>query len=199
MSKPFAPACERNQDAILKILKIEFANAKHVLEVGSGTGQHAVYFAKALQDCKWQTSDRINNHAGILMWLKASNLPNVLPPLAFDVNHDHVQSNHYDAVFTANTFHIMSWDEVKLCIEKVSNLLKADGKFVIYGPFNLNGVFTASSNEQFHAQLRAEDSNMGIRHFEDIEAHAKQFNLRYLKKYPMPANNLILVFQKNHN
>lgn len=198
MSKPFAPACERNQDAILQILRIELANARLILEVGSGTGQHAVYFAKALQDCKWQTSDRVDNHAGIQMWLNESNLPNVLPPLAFDVKNDHVQPNHYDAVFTANTFHIMSWDEVKLCIEKVSNALKADGKFVIYGPFNLNGAFTASSNQQFDAQLRAEDANMGIRHFEDVEAHAKQVNLRYHKKYPMPANNLILVFQKDN-
>ena len=164
IKKPHSAACERNRDPILAVLREHFADRKQVLEIGSGTGQHAVYFAAALPHLVWQTSDRKENHEGIQAWLDEAELKNALPPLALDVNENWPQIK-FDAVFSANTLHIMSWAEVGKLFAHLDAVLAADAKLVIYGPFNYDGTFTSQSNAQFQQTLKGWGAHMGIRYF----------------------------------
>ncbi len=196
IDKPYSSACERNQSYILEQLEPLLVKANHVLEIGSGTGQHAVYFAKALPHIQWQTSDLDLLHAGIEMWLQEENLENVLSPFTFDVDNDDIIGNYYDAVFTANTFHIMRMDSVCHCIQKVGHALKPGGLFIIYGPFKFNGTFTSESNEKFDMLLKTQQKHRGIRDFEKIYKIAESVSLFHEKSIPMPANNFMLIFRK---
>lgn len=205
---PFSQACENNKEPILEVLQQEFQDYHHVLEVGSGTGQHSVYFAPRLPHLQWQTSDVIDNHRVIQGWLNKHPASNLHPPLAFDLTADDIPkrlssmnnqtgNSTYDAVFTANTLHIIAWPLVKRLFELVGGALPINGKFIIYGPFNENGQYSSDSNRQFDKHLRKRDPNSGIRNKEDVVALAKQHQLILDKQYKMPANNEILVFKKN--
>ncbi|MGP5296083.1 DUF938 domain-containing protein [Psychrobacter faecalis] len=201
---PFSQACENNQQPILEVLQQELKNSHHVLEVGSGTGQHSIYFAPRLTHLHWQTSDVYANHAIINAWHAAYPAPNLYAPLSFDVSSDSVPTNKivhapYDAVFTANTLHIMSWSLVTRLFELVGDMLPLEGKFIIYGPFNENGRYSSDSNRQFDYSLRQRDSNSGIRALEDVIKVAEKQHLLLINCYKMPANNEILVFQKKAN
>ena len=201
---PFSQACENNQQPILDVLQQELQDATHVLEVGSGTGQHSVYFAPRLTHLYWQTSDVFANHVIINAWHAAHPAPNLYAPLSFNVSSDSVPINKtinapYDAVFTANTLHIMSWFLVSKLFELVGNMLPLEGKFIIYGPFNENGRYSSDSNRQFDYSLRQRDSNSGIRALEDIIEVAEKQHLLLINRYKMPANNEISVFQKKAN
>ena len=198
---PFSQACENNKQPILSVLQKELKDSLHVLEVGSGTGQHSVYFAPRLAHLTWQTSDVVNNHASINAWHAAHPAANLYAPLAFDLAHDPVPVNEtvaapYDAVFTANTLHIISWPLVEKLFNLVGGVLPAHGKLIVYGPFNENGHYTSGSNQQFDISLRQRDANSGIRNLEDIIELAEQHRLTLNERYAMPANNQILVFQK---
>jgi len=198
---PFSQACENNQQPILDVLQQELQDATHVLEVGSGTGQHSVYFAPRLTHLQWQTSDVFANHAIINAWHAAYPAPNLYAPLSFNVASDSIPITKtinapYDAVFTANTLHIMSWFLVSKLFELVGNMLPLEGKFIVYGPFNENGRYSSDSNRQFDYSLRQRDSNSGIRALEDIIEVAEKQHLLLINRYKMPANNEILVFQK---
>ena len=198
---PLSQACENNQQPILEILQQELQDFTHVLEVGSGTGQHSVYFAPRLAHVNWQTSDVFAHHATINAWHAAYPAPNLYAPLTFDVSCDSVPINKavaapYDAVFTANTLHIMSWSLVSKLFELVGDMLLLNGKFIVYGPFNENGRYSSESNRQFDHSLRQRDSNSGIRHLEDVIDLANTHHLVLSNTYMMPANNQILVFQK---
>ena len=198
---PFSQACENNKQPILEVLEQELQDFTHVLEVGSGTGQHSVYFAPRLAHLIWQTSDVFAYHATINAWHAAYPAPNLYAPLTFDVSCDSVPINKavaapYDAVFTANTLHIMSWSLVSKLFELVGDMLPLNGKFIIYGPFNENGRYSSESNRQFDHSLRQRDSNSGIRHLEDVIDLANSHHLVLSNTYMMPANNQILVFQK---
>jgi cyclopropane fatty-acyl-phospholipid synthase-like methyltransferase len=177
------------------VLREHFADRAQVLEIGSGTGQHAVYFVAALPHLIWQTSDRAEHHAGIRLWLDEMRLPNVLPPLALDVN-DPWPLLSADAVFSANTLHIMSWPEVQTLFVRLPQILSANAKLVIYGPFNYGGQFTSESNAQFEQTLKSWGAHMGIRDFEAVDALARSIGLRLLKDHAMPANNRCLVWQR---
>ena len=199
---PFSQACENNQQPILEVLQQELKNSHHVLEVGSGTGQHSVYFAPCLTHLHWQTSDVYANHAIINAWHAAYPAPNLYAPLSFDISSDSIPINKtinalYDAVFTANTLHIMSWSLVSKLFELVGDTLPLKGKFIVYGPFNENGRYSSDSNRQFDYSLRQRDSNSGIRALEDIIEVAEKQHLLLINRYKMPANNEILVFQKS--
>lgn len=198
---PFSQACENNKQPILSVLQKELKDSLHVLEIGSGTGQHSVYFAPRLAHLTWQTSDVVNNHASINAWHAAHPAANLYAPLAFDLAHDSVPVNKavaapYDAVFTANTLHIISWPLVEKLFNLVGGVLPAHGKLIVYGPFNENGHYTSGSNQQFDISLRQRDANSGIRNLEDIIELAEQHRLTLNERYAMPANNQILVFQK---
>ncbi len=195
-NKPYFPACERNQSYILEHLKPLLLQSKNVLEIGSGTGQHAVFFGRALSHIQWQTSDLEPWHQGIKMWLHEANLSNVLPPISLDVDKDTILENYYDAVFTANTFHIMSTTSMEHCIQKVGHALKEGGLFILYGPFKFNGMFTSQSNAEFDMLLKTQQAHQGVRDFEVIVNLAKSAQLSHEQTLPMPANNFILIFKK---
>ena len=194
---PFSQACENNKQPILGILQQELQYSTHVLEVGSGTGQHSVYFAPRLAHLTWQTSDVLAHHSIINAWHAAYPAPNLYAPLTFDLAVDSLPINAthnqpYDAVFTANTLHIISWSLVEKLFELVGEALPINGKLIIYGPFNENGHYTSASNQQFDSSLRQRDPKSGIRHLEDIVALAKTHMLKLSDKYAMPANNQLL-------
>lgn len=193
--KPYSAACDRNRDPILAVLREHFADRNHVLEIGSGTGQHAVYFSAALTHLMWQTSDRPEHHAGIRVWLDEAGLANVMPPLSLDVNGTWPQQT-FDAVFSANTLHIMSWEDVQTMFLRLPQVMAANARLVIYGPFNYGGKFTSGSNAQFEQTLKSWGPHMGIRDFEAVDALAQNIGLKLLKDHAMPANNRCLVWQK---
>ncbi|MGP5216094.1 DUF938 domain-containing protein [Psychrobacter celer] len=197
---PFSQACENNKAPILEVLQKELQDSTHVLEVGSGTGQHSVYFAPNLPHLQWQTSDVTDNHQVIQAWHDAYPASNLYAPLAFNLLTDSIPKTNtgepYDAIFTANTLHIIAWSLVERLFELAGEALPFKGKLIVYGPFNENGRYTSASNQSFDSSLRQRDPNSGIRHKEDIIASAKQHNLELSYEYQMPANNQILVFQK---
>jgi cyclopropane fatty-acyl-phospholipid synthase-like methyltransferase len=194
--KPFAESCEQNREPILAVLREVFADRRHVLEIGSGTGQHAVYFAPELPHLVWQTADVPQHHAGIRLWLEEAALPNVLPPIALEVNDTSWHSGRYDAVFSANTLHIMSWPEVDKFFAGVGEVLEAGGVLAVYGPFNTNGAFTSESNARFDAWLKARDPASGVRDFEAVDALARAQGLVLQQDIAMPANNRTLVWRR---
>jgi cyclopropane fatty-acyl-phospholipid synthase-like methyltransferase len=194
--KPFSAACERNRDPILAVLRGHLADRRRVLEVGSGTGQHAVHFAAALPHLSWQTSDRAENLPGIDLWLTDAALANTPPPLLFDVTQSTWPPGPYDAVFSANTLHIMGWPDVEALLAGLPDVTSADAKLVIYGPFNYDGRFTSPSNAMFDASLKQRAAHMGIRDVAAVDAlaHAAGFDL--LDDVAMPANNRCRVWQR---
>ena len=196
INKPFSESCEQNREPILAVLREAFADRSRVLEIGSGTGQHAVYFAAELPHLRWQTADVRAHHPGIHAWLDEAALPNVLPPFELDVNQTHWQSGRYDAVFSANTLHIMGWPEVIRFFEGVGAVLEPGGMLVVYGPFNYNGQFTSDSNARFDAWLKARDPASGVRDFEAVDALARAQGLVLQRDIAMPANNRCLVWQR---
>jgi cyclopropane fatty-acyl-phospholipid synthase-like methyltransferase len=194
--KPFAESCAENRAPILAVLREVFADRSHVLEIGSGTGQHAVYFAPELPHLTWQTADVPQHHAGIRLWLAEAALPNVLLPLELDVNRTEWHGGRYDAVFSANTLHIMSWPEVERLFAGIGAVLESGGVLAIYGPFNFNGAFTSESNARFDAWLKARDPASGVRDFEAVDALARAQGLVLQQDVAMPANNRTLVWRR---
>ncbi len=203
--KPHSAACERNRDPILAVLREHFDDCRHVLEIGSGTGQHAVHFAQAMPHLVWQTSDVPENHAGIRAWLDEARLPNARPPIALDVDKPWPRKRFdlpgrkaegYDAVFSANTLHIMSWPQVQRMFAKLPSVMSGDARLVIYGPFNYGGQFTSPSNEQFEKTLKGWGAHMGIRDFEAVDALAHESGLHLIEDRAMPANNRCIVWTR---
>ena len=196
MTKHFSPACERNREPILAILQNVLPHAAQVLDIGSGTGQHAVYFGAQMPQVCWQTSDRTQYHASINAWREESGLPNVLPPLSLDVSTDDWPAGPFDAVFSANTCHIMAWQEVEAMFAGIGHILRPGGLVCIYGPFNQDGQFTSVSNAQFDAALKSQAAHMGLRDVKDIHRLAAQQGLTLQADHAMPANNRLLVWRR---
>ena len=196
IDKPFSESCVQNRAPILAVLRALFADRNRVLEIGSGTGQHAVYFGAELPHLVWQTADVAPHHPGILSWLAEAALPNVLPPLVLDVNQPHWPAARYDGVFSANTLHIMSWPEVTRFFAGVDAVLEAGGVLAVYGPFNVNGAYTSESNARFDAWLKARDPASGIRDFDAVNALASARGLVLQQDIAMPANNRTLVWHR---
>ncbi len=195
--KPFSEYAERNGAPILDVLRNEFANCTKVLEIGSGTGQHAARIAKELPFLRWQTSDLDENHGGIRAWVNDSGLANLLPPLSLDVLTSDVPAASCDAVFSSNTAHIMSIEAVQKMFEIVGNVLTERGVFCLYGPFRQGGEFNTPSNAAFHTSLRSRNPEMGIRHLESLDEYARDHNMARARLYTMPANNHIAVWNKD--
>jgi len=194
--KPFAPATERNREPILDVLREEFRGLRTIFEIGSGTGQHAVYFGTALEHLLWQTSDVRENHPGIKVWLSEAGLSNVLQPICFDVLSAALPDDTYDGVYSANTAHIMSFKAVKKMFGLVSSLLNDGGVFVLYGPFRQHGEFNTQSNADFHRSLRERNPDMGIRDLEELDSLAGMGGMQRVRLYALPANNHIAVWVK---
>ncbi len=194
--KPFAESCEQNKDPILDVLSEQFAHVKSVLEIGSGTGQHAAYFARHLPHLHWQTSDVPDQHAGIKQWIDETGLDNIASPLELDVSQPEWPVLEVEAVFSANSVHIMAWDCVEKMFSGVARVLKTQGLLCLYGPFNYGGCYTSKSNEEFDRWLRDRDSQSGIRDYEKLVELGRRHELRLVHDYEMPANNHILIWQK---
>ena len=194
--KPYSESCERNQKPILKVLQETLTNQQHVLEIASGTGQHAVYFGRALPHLSWQTSELTQNHEGILAWLNEIKLPNVLPPITINVNDAKWPVEIVDTVFNANTVHIITWPEVERLFAGIARVLNPSGILCLYGPFKYKGEFTSESNARFDALLKSRNKNSGIRDFETINRLAKTHDLLLVKDVAMPNYNQTLVWQR---
>ncbi len=194
--KPFSAACERNREPIANVLVPLFAGIESVLEIGSGTGQHAVYFGARMPHLLWQTSDLPHNHQGIRQWLDEAELSNVLPPLSLDVDDVPWPVQGVNAVFTANTLHIAAWSSVQNMFAGVSRLLDEGGLFCVYGPFRYGERHTSESNARFDASLRLHNPLSGIREIGAVGELAQRNSLVLEADHAMPANNRLLVFGK---
>ena len=194
--KPFAESCEQNKLPILDVLGRVFDQPGKVLELGSGTGQHAVFFTQQLPHLHWHPSDIEEALPGIRLWIKEAGHDRIEMPVALDVNIEIWPFRNMDYVFTANTTHIVSWPEVKSMFRGVAQVLKPGGIFCQYGPFNYHGKYTSPSNERFDQWLKDRDPRSGIRDFEDLVLLAKDNNMILYTDFEMPANNRILAWQK---
>lgn len=209
--KPHSPSCERNREPILAVLREHFADRRQVLEIGSGTGQHAVHFAAAMPWLTWQCSDGAQYLPGIGMWLDEARLPNtpaaielqavtapragLSPAPPFPDTGDE-RGRGYDAVFSANTLHIMGWPQVEALFAGLDAVLARDATVVVYGPFNYGGQFSSDSNREFDGWLKARDPVSGVRDFEAVDALAAGNGLRLVADVAMPANNRCLVWRR---
>jgi hypothetical protein len=235
---PFSQSCENNKQPILTQLEKLLAHAKHVLEVAGGTGQHAAYFAEALPQLRWQTSDIPSALAGLNSRITQSNLENLPAALALDVDHQSwllgtwpttpapladltlgdnalrageqfekalydtlgknaaIKAGPFDALFSANSLHIMSEGSVTNFFLGAGKLLAEDALLIVYGPFNYGGKFTSPSNEEFDAWLKERNSVSGIRNFEAVCSIADIANFEFEQDIDMPANNRLLVWRK---
>ena len=196
--KPFSESSEQNKRPIFEVLKNAFVEVESVLEIGSGSGQHAIYFAEKFPHLTWLASDQAEYQNGIQMWLDDSALTNVRGPLLLDVNQSDWLDQSVDAVFSANTVHIMGWPSVENMFAGIGRTLNAGGVFCLYGPFNYNGKFTSESNARFDIWLKQRDPVSGVRDFEDLQIIAGKAGLSFVEDVEMPANNRILVWKKTN-
>jgi cyclopropane fatty-acyl-phospholipid synthase-like methyltransferase len=194
--KPYSDACDENREPILAVIRQEFSDCHRILEIGSGTGQHAVYFARQLPHLTWQPSDIADNHPGINAWRCEAGLDNVPEPLRLDVSRDDWPASAYDGVFSANTCHIMSWQEVEAMFRGIGRVLVSGGVLCLYGPFNYNNAYTSDSNARFDAFLKSRDPASGIRNFEDLDSLAGDNGMRLQRDHEMPVNNRLLVWSR---
>ena len=193
--KPFAESCEINKHPILEVLKRVFADRGRVLEIASGTGQHAVHFGRNLPHLTWQTSELAKNHDGIKAWLEEAGLPNVLPPVALDADDERWPVSTYDAIFNANTVHIISWPQVESLFAHIARVIEPGGCVCFYGPYNYGGKFTSESNARFDEWLKSRDPKSGVRDFEAMNKLASTHGLHLIEDIEMPINNRTLVWR----
>lgn len=195
MNKPFSQACENNKGPILAELKPLFADRSMVLEVGSGTGQHAHHFAAAMPHLMWQCSDRPENLDGVRSWL--ADCPVKTPePLQLDVRQQNWPALNADAAFSANTLHIMDWPSVCCFFAGLGKLLPEGAPLVVYGPFKHNGEYTSDSNARFDEFLRQRDPGSGIRDSEALDEQAIQAGFAFERAVSLPANNELRIWRK---
>lgn len=196
VQKPFSQACENNKTPILNVLRQVLTESADVLEIGSGTGQHAVYFGAQLPHLNWQPSDQDQYLDGCRQWVREAGLANVHEPVELDVLHTPWPVSHCEAAFAANTAHIMHWPAVEAMFAGVSNILARDGRFCLYGPFKYGGQHTSESNARFDRDLQQRDAAMGIRDRDDLCRLAQENQLELEADHPMPANNRTLVWRR---
>ena len=195
--KQYSSACDENRGPILAVIRREFSAARRIFEVGSGSGQHAVYFGEQLPRLEWQTSDLADNHASINAWRASAGLHNVLAPIELDVTSAHWPLTRYDGVFSANTAHIMNWPAVQCMFAGVGRILEHGAPFCLYGPFNYDGNYSSDSNARFDAWLRQRDPDSGLRDFERLDALAVASGMSLRADHEMPVNNRLLVWVRS--
>jgi len=193
---PFSAACERNKDPILEVLRLRFADRTQVLEIGSGTGQHAVYFARQLGHLTWHPTEQLVYLADLTERVKLEGPRNLRPPMLLDVSQAVWPVRGVDALFTANTLHIMSWPEVMALFNGIGTVLAPAGVLCIYGPFRYSGRYTSDSNREFDQMLQERDPQSGLRDIEAVRPLADQYGLHLVADLDLPANNRLLVFIK---
>jgi cyclopropane fatty-acyl-phospholipid synthase-like methyltransferase len=197
MEKPFSQSCENNKEPILNVLREAFRKASFVLEIGSGTGQHTVHFARNLPHLIWQPTDLAENIPGMKIWFDEANLPNINEPIVLNVSDAMWPVGEADAIFSANTFHIMAKSKIECMFDGMVPVINDGGTLCIYGPFNYGGRYTSESNEKFDAWLRELDPQSAIRDFEWVNSLAERIGLKLVKDHEMPANNRLLEWRKS--
>ncbi len=195
MNKPYSESCEQNKDVILSTIQPYLFDGARVLEIGSGTGQHAVYFSNHNPKIVWQPSDRVEYLPGIEAWVNDAAHSNIQSVIELDVL-KLWPHQYYDLLYTANSFHIMSNEAVQACFEKAARCLIEKGRFIVYGPFNYNRQYTSNSNQRFDGLLKANDPDSGIKDIEWICHIARQVGWHLIDDFEMPANNRILILQQ---
>ena len=196
-SKPYSEACEQNKEPILGVLREVFTAPGLILEIGAGTGQHAVHFARALPHLDWQPTDQADYLPGIRQWIAEAGLVNLRQPLELNTRSERWPITQVAGVFSANTTHIMDWPAVEGLFRGVGQYLASGGVFCLYGPFNYGGRYTSASNAQFDAWLKLRDPASGIRDFADLNRLARDNGLQLRQDYPMPVNNHTLVWVRD--
>lgn len=195
MDKPFSPACERNREPILAVLREVYADCTRVLEIGSGTGQHAVHFAAAMPYLQWQTSDVAANLPGLRLWLGEAALPNTPEPLTLDVDAPWPALSGFDAVYSANTLHIMGWPSVQRLFAQLPTVMAPRALLTIYGPLKSAGRFSGPGDASFDAALREADPRRGLRDIEAVDALACAAGLSMLDQRALPAHNRCITWR----
>lgn len=195
-NKPFSQSCENNKVPILNVIGTIFTRPVTVWEIGSGTGQHASYFAQKLPHLYWQPTDLSDNLAGISRWVEDTNLPNLSMPVELDVRDNIWPCTEIDALFSANNLHIMSWGVVEQLFQRLAGVLKNHADVCLYGPFNYNNDYTSDSNARFDQWLKARDPVSGIRDQEAVVELALLAGIELKDDIAMPANNRLLIFKK---
>jgi len=193
---PFSQACENNKAPILQHLRELFTSVSTVLEIGSGTGQHAAHFSENLPHLNWQPSDQVQYLKAVRLWREYSGRSNFLEPVELDVRKEEWPES-FDAVYSANTAHIMSWETAQTMLRVVAEKLPVNGVFVLYGPFNYKGEFTSASNANFDEYLKSVDPLQGIRDFEAVNEIITSGGMALIGDFPMPANNRLLAWKKD--
>jgi cyclopropane fatty-acyl-phospholipid synthase-like methyltransferase len=192
----FSEACERNKGPILEVLKSELASSRRVLEIGSGSGQHAVHFAAGLAHLSWQPTELAGQLGPLAERIRLEGTPNLLAPIAVDVRAHPWPVPTVDAVFSANTLHIMAWSEVREFFRGAGGVLGPQGALCVYGPFRYDGQYTSDSNAEFDRWLKARDPLSGIRDLEALDELARAASLALAADHAMPANNRTLVWRR---
>lgn len=197
MEKPYSPAADRNKGPIFSILSQYIGENGRLLEIGTGTGQHAIHMSQKMPNLHWVTSDQEQNLSGIKQWLKEAKLPNIHGPEKLVIGVDDFPSKRpFDYVFTANTLHIMSWKQNKTLFKLLGKRLREGCLVFFYGPFNYNNQYISNTNKDFDLMLKTNDAKSGIRNFEDVVAAMNKAGFKLLKDHVMPANNQLLVFER---
>ena len=196
MSKPFAPSADRNKAPILEVLKPLLSGKPLVLELGSGTGQHACFLAAGLPDVVWQPTELAGNIDGIRQWLAESDLSNVREPVVLDVDVHPWPVDRADVCFTCNTFHIVSEASVRSIFEGARAVLGATGKLCVYGPFMIDGQHVGPGNRDFHQWLLDSDPESGVRDLTELDELAKLCGFAASQRIEMPANNFMVVWER---
>lgn len=196
MEKPYSQSSENNKEPILDVLKDAFRDASFVLEIGSGTGQHAAWFAAGLPHLVWQPTDLPENIPGIKMWVDEAGLPNLKDPIVLNVADALWPVEKADGVFSANTIHIMSKPRVGCFFDGIEVVMRGGGTLCIYGPFNYGGGYTSDSNKKFDEWLKGRDPESGIKDFEWVNSLAERVGFALVKDHEMPVNNRLLEWKK---
>ena len=195
--KPFSEACEQNKIPILDVLRRHLTTQNTLLEIGSGTGQHAVFFAEQFPHIQWHASDIALYLPGIKLWMQDYQGDNLHGPHKLDVNQADWPLSQVDAVFSANTTHIMHWPDVQAFFQGVGRIIRSQGNFLLYGPFSYDGKHTSQSNADFDRFLKQRDPGSGIRDLSDLQQLAKENGLKLVEDVAMPVNNRTLVWRKS--
>ena len=196
MSKLHSPASDRNKQPIADILEIYLKRSTRLLEIGSGSGQHAIYLGGEFPSVQWVTSEVKANLKDLTSELKAAKIKNVHGPERLVVGKDDFPKGKFDYAYTANTLHIMSWKECKGFFKLLGKRLREGSMVFIYGPFNYDGKFTSESNEKFNQWLKDKNESSGIRNFEDVKSNMEKAGFQIVNDHEMPANNRLLVFER---
>ena len=196
-ARRYAPAAERNRGPILEVLRRLVPHGARVLEVASGTGQHAAFFAAGLPATRWQPSEGDPCAlASIAAWAESEGASNVSEPVVVNAASPDWPVGAFDVVYCSNLVHIAPWSCTLGLLRGAQRHLPPGGLLVLYGPFRVDGRHTSESNVAFDRGLRAQDPRWGVRDLREIEEKAAERDLSFREKVAMPANNLVVVFER---